>query len=202
MLQNTLILGFFSISAFQDYRNRKINIYFLLTGGIIGLLFHLYSMELSIIEILLGMGIGMMILFFGLWSGGSVGRADGMILVVSGIFLGFEKNVEVFVMGLFLAGITSLFLSVIRRKGRTYRIPFFTGGLSVRNGDGMKEWEASITIEAAIIMSMAMLLFFVIMKLGLQLYDETRTLAGGIIKDQTVNAVKLFYELERVRELF
>lgn len=32
-----------------------------------------------------------------------------MILVVSGIFLGFEKNVEVFVMGLFLAGITSLF---------------------------------------------------------------------------------------------
>ena len=65
----------------------------------------------------------------------------------------------------------------------------------------MKEWEASITIEAAIIMSMA-LLFFVIMKLGLQLYDETRTLAGGIIKDQTVNAVKLFYELERVRELF
>ena len=83
-----------------------------------------YSMELSIIEILLGMGIGMMILFFGLWSGGSVGRADGMILVVSGIFLGFEKNVEVFVMGLFLAGITSLFLSVIRRKGRTYRIPF------------------------------------------------------------------------------
>ena len=65
----------------------------------------------------------------------------------------------------------------------------------------MKEWEASITIEAAIIMSMAMLLFFIIMKLGLQLYDETRTLAG-IIKDQTVNAVKLFYELERVRELF
>ena len=65
----------------------------------------------------------------------------------------------------------------------------------------MKEWEASITIEAAIIMSMAMLLFFVIMKLGLK-YDETRTLAGGIIKDQTVNAVKLFYELERVRELF
>ena len=49
-----------------------------------------------------------------------------MILVVSGIFLGFEKNVEVFVMGLFLAGITSLFLSVIRRKGRTYRIPFAT----------------------------------------------------------------------------
>lgn len=66
----------------------------------------------------------------------------------------------------------------------------------------MKEWEASITIEAAIIMSMAMLLFFVIMKLGLQLYDETRTLAEEIIKDQTVNAVKLFYELERVRELF
>jgi leader peptidase (prepilin peptidase)/N-methyltransferase len=56
--------------------------------------------------------------------GGGVGLADGMILIVSGIFLGFEKNLEVFVAGLFLVGITSLFLSVIKKKGRTYRIPF------------------------------------------------------------------------------
>ena len=124
MLQNTLMLGFFSISAYQDYRKRKINVYFLLTGGIIGLLFHLYSMEFGIIEILFGMGIGIMILLCGFLLGGGVGLADGVILIVSGIFLGFEKNMEVFVAGLFLSGITSLFLSVIKRKGRTYRIPF------------------------------------------------------------------------------
>lgn len=64
MLQNTLILGFFRYLHFRitEIENKYI---FLLTGGIIGLLFHLYSMELSIIEILLGMGIGMMILFLG-----------------------------------------------------------------------------------------------------------------------------------------
>ena len=44
----------------------------------------------------------------------------------------------------------------------------------------MKEWEASITIETAIIMSMAMLLFFVIMKLGLQLIDEREHLQGEL----------------------
>ena len=124
MLQNTLMLGFFSISAYQDYRKRKINVYFLLTGGIIGLVVHLYSMEFDIIEILFGMGIGIMILLYGFLLGGGVGLADGMILIVSGIFLGFEKNLEVFVAGLFLVGITSLFLSVIKKKGRTYRIPF------------------------------------------------------------------------------
>ena len=124
MLQNTLMLGFFSISAYQDYRKRKINVYFLLTGGIIGLLFHLYSMEFGIIEILFGMGIGIMILLYGFLLGGGVGLADGMILIVSGIFLGFEKNLEVFIAGLFLVGITSLFLSGIKKKGRTYRIPF------------------------------------------------------------------------------
>ena len=124
MLQNTLMLGFFSISAYQDYRKRKINVYFLLTGGIIGLLFHLYSMEFDIIEILFGMGIGIMILLYGFLLGGGVGLADGMILIVSGIFLGFEKNLEVFIAGLFLVGITSLFLSGIKKKGRTYRIPF------------------------------------------------------------------------------
>ena len=124
MLQNTLMLGFFSISAYQDYRKRKINVYFLLTGGIIGLLVHLYSMEFDIIEILFGMGIGIRILLYGFLLGGGVGLADGMILIVSGIFLGFEKNLEVFVAGLFLVVITSLFLSVIKKKGRTYRIPF------------------------------------------------------------------------------
>ena len=67
----------------------------------------------------------------------------------------------------------------------------------------MKEWEeASITIEAAIIMSMAMLLFLIVMKLGLQLYGETRILAEDVIKEETLNALKLFYELERVKGLF
>ena len=67
----------------------------------------------------------------------------------------------------------------------------------------MKEWEeASITIEAAIIMSMAMLLFLIVMKLGLQLYGETRTLAEDVINEETLNALKLFYEIERVKGLF
>lgn len=67
----------------------------------------------------------------------------------------------------------------------------------------MKEWEeASITIEAAIIMSMAMLLFLIVMKLGLQLYGETKTLAEDVIKEETLNALKLFYEIERVKGLF
>ena len=80
---------------------------------------------------------------------------------------------------------------------------FFACGLSVRDGNGMKEWEeASITIEAAIIMSMAMLLFLIVMKLGLQLYGETRTLAEDVIKEETLNALKLFYEIERVKGLF
>lgn len=66
----------------------------------------------------------------------------------------------------------------------------------------MKEWEASFTIEAAIIMSMTMLMFLIVMKLGLQLYAETRIFAEEILKQDTVNAVKLFYEIERVRDLF
>lgn len=124
MLQKTLLLGIFSISAYQDYRRRKINIYFLLAAGITGLLIHLFSMEQNITEILSGMGIGFIVLFCGYLMGGAVGGADGMIVVVSGIFLGFEKNMEVFMAGLFLIGLTALFLSVIKRKGRTYRIPF------------------------------------------------------------------------------
>ena len=48
----------------------------------------------------------------------------------------------------------------------------------------MKELEASITIEAAIIMSMTMIIFLVIMRLGLQLYGETRTFAEEMINQE------------------
>ena len=50
--------------------------------------------------------------------------------------------------------------------------------------------------------SMAMLFFLIVMKLGLQLYGETRTLAEDVIKEETLNALKLFYEIERVKGLF
>ncbi len=66
----------------------------------------------------------------------------------------------------------------------------------------MMELEASITIEAAIIMSMAMILFLAVMRLGLQLYGETGTLVEELLKQENVNAVKLFYEIERVSGLF
>lgn len=66
----------------------------------------------------------------------------------------------------------------------------------------MMELEASITIEAAIIISMAMILFLAVVRLGLQLYGETGTLAEEMLKQENVNAVKLFYEIERVSGLF
>ena len=62
--------------------------------------------------------------------------------------------------------------------------------------------EASITIEAAIIMSMAMILILAVMRLGLQLYGETGTLVEELLKQENVNVVKLFYEIERVSGLF
>lgn len=66
----------------------------------------------------------------------------------------------------------------------------------------MMELEASITIEAAIIMSMAMILILAVMRLGLQLYGETGTLVEELLKQENVNVVKLFYEIERVSGLF
>lgn len=51
-------------------------------------------------------------------------------------------------------------------------------------------------------MSMTMIVFLVIMRLGLQLYGETRTFAEEMINQENVNAVKLFYEIERVSGLF
>ena len=70
------------------------------------------------------MGIGVVLLLIA-WTGREcIGAGDGVMLVASGTFLGFWGNLRLLIAALFLAAVAALFLLVIKRKGRNYRMPF------------------------------------------------------------------------------
>lgn len=55
---------------------------------------------------------------------GAVGEGDALVYLLTGVSLGFFRNLELLVCSLFLSALVSVFLLVFRRVGKKYRIPF------------------------------------------------------------------------------
>ena len=53
-----------------------------------------------------------------------IGYGDGAMLMASGIFLGFWRNVELFLTALMLIVPTALFGLIVKHRRKDYRMPF------------------------------------------------------------------------------
>lgn len=124
MCGKLLFLGIASLMAYADWKEQKISLVMLLSGGAAGILVQLAFREQTAAEVICGAGIGGLVLMLALVSREAVGAGDGMILIVAGIILGFWGVLELLMTALLLTGIAALFLLVVKRKGRAYRLPF------------------------------------------------------------------------------
>lgn len=139
-LGNYIILGMLGFYAVEDMKKKKITIHYLPVFAAIGIFMHLYYQNAGILSILGGMLQGMGILVLSLVTRESIGAGDGLILVVTGIYLGAGKNFELFMISLVYAAVFSLGLLVLGRKKRKYEIPFIpfllAGYISIMMGVG------------------------------------------------------------------
>ena len=124
MYGKLLFLGIASLMAYADWKEQKISLVMLLSDGAAGILVQLAFREQTAAEVICGAGIGGLVLMLALVSREAVGAGDGMILIVAGIILGFWGVLELLMTALLLTGIAALFLLVVKRKGRAYRLPF------------------------------------------------------------------------------
>lgn len=123
-MQNIVLLILLIICAVEDLKRKEVTATYILFFGSVGVVLHLVYANCSIYSMLLGMllGIGMMAVSF--LSQGSIGIGDGILLTVTGVYLGGYENLELFLLGLFLAGIWSLGLLVLKKKQRKDKIAF------------------------------------------------------------------------------
>lgn len=118
MLQTYTLLGMLGWCSIEDYRKQRILVYPVLIFGIAGLLLHLYYRNLSIYNLLAGMAVGAGLLVFGYLTR-QVGAGDALVVMVSGIYLGFWENARLFFQGLVFCGLWCLLLLVLgKKKGR------------------------------------------------------------------------------------
>lgn len=124
MIQSVVLLGTLTVAAYRDYKEKKVYICSMMLAASTGVLLHLFYRTPSLADMLAGAGLGVVILILSYVTRQGIGAGDGIVVLVTGIFLGFWQNLELFLTALFLAGFAALFLLVIKRKGRRYRLPF------------------------------------------------------------------------------
>ncbi len=123
MIQSCTLLGMLGWCSVEDIRRKKVLIYPILGFGIIGIVMRMYFQNISIYEMLAGVAIGGVLLVLSIWTK-QMGTGDALVLMVSGIYLGFWENARLFFHGLFLCGVWSLVLLLIRKKRGKDEIAF------------------------------------------------------------------------------
>ena len=119
-MQVWALLGMLGGCSWKDYRRQRVLVCPVLLFGIMGVFCHIFFQEQSIYSLMAGSAIGILLLLLGVWTK-QMGAGDGVIMMVTGIYLGFWDNVQLLLIGLTLSGLWSL-CYVVRSKSITKRI--------------------------------------------------------------------------------
>lgn len=116
-------LIFLAAAAYEDYKTEKISMILIMTGAVISIAAAVINKD-NIMQILYGILTGNAILLIGYASREAVGYGDGLIFIITGIFLGWMNNIVLIAGSLLLAAVCSMILMALRIKKRTDRIAF------------------------------------------------------------------------------
>ncbi len=114
----------YGITAFDDVKTRHIRLAELLLFALIGIVIDIIRQPYSLISILGGVGVGVALLAFSFLSKGKIGVGDALIVMVSGLYLGFINTlVMVWLSSLVAAGF-GIAMIIKKRDTKEREIPF------------------------------------------------------------------------------
>lgn len=123
-MQKMLVLGLLGLCSLEDVKYRRLTVIYILMFGIVGVILHMFAPVCSIYSILWGMLLGIVLILISVVTRGSLGMGDGILLVVTGVYLGGYGNLQLFLYGLLLSALCSLGLLLLKRKKRKDEIAF------------------------------------------------------------------------------
>lgn len=124
MIVKYTLLGMLGICTIEDICKQRVHSMLVLLFGIVGVTVHLLQRQISIYSLLAGAAIGILVMLLSRASKGMIGDGDGLVLMVTGIYLGGVQNMRLLCGGLFLTAICGICLLFLFRRKRTDTIPF------------------------------------------------------------------------------
>lgn len=129
LLSVSLLAGLLGICAFYDIRNHLVPVGLIFLGGIIGLVLYVLQYvddrtTFGIGSLLGGMAFGGIFCLLSKITKEKIGIGDGVLLVTSGIFLGFYQNMCMTLYAFFLVAFYSAILLLVKKVNSKTELPF------------------------------------------------------------------------------
>ncbi len=117
-------MAFLLICAYTDIRDRVIHVRVLLPFLAAGLIPAAFSGRDALISAFAGALCGAVLLILSFITKGAIGEGDGLVLAVTGVYLGFFHNIRLLFLALFLSAIVSVISIFLKGWKKDREIPF------------------------------------------------------------------------------
>ena len=121
----TILMGLFLVlNTICDVRTKKIPLLWLGCFGMIGIIINIFLPEYTVKEIAFGVVIGVALWGISYVTAGQIGNGDGLLFVVTGLFIGGINNFALLFWSTSFCAIAAGVLLFAKKVGRKDRIPF------------------------------------------------------------------------------
>ncbi|MCI8875518.1 MAG: hypothetical protein HFI77_05585 [Lachnospiraceae bacterium] len=124
MLEQYLLLGTLGFHCLEDIKRKQITLMVTLGSAMACLICHIIFQNRSIYNMLGGMLFGGMILLFCILSRGKMGPGDGIVFMLTGLYLGAEENLALMLLSFFFAAGWSFIAICFFHRNKKEKIPF------------------------------------------------------------------------------
>lgn len=119
-----VILIFLGLNAIKDIRKKEISIPAVILWGLGGLVWMFLDSEFGWKTGLAGLIPGIFLAALGVLSRGAVGFGDGLLVMVTGLYLGLQAAAAGLLWGLIICTAWGMILIFLRRGSRNTELPF------------------------------------------------------------------------------
>lgn len=121
---NIMPLIFLIPCSITDFRKKKISMKWCLIGGLGAIGYQLFCKKQQILFLGSSLSIGIILLVIAKISRQSIGYGDGIVFLVLGMWIGIWNSIVLLLFALIGSSIVSLFLILVIKKKKTYKIAF------------------------------------------------------------------------------
>lgn len=120
----SILFGLLIVLAWIDIKTGKVPLILLLPGSAAGFICFLTAGTFSWKSLMGGLAIGGVILLVAVVTRESIGIGDGLVFIMTGLFLGAGRNLALLVLASGLAAAVSVLLMLFGKITKKQRIPF------------------------------------------------------------------------------
>ena len=122
-LIDVLMIGTLLVASWGDWKRKEISVRILLLMTVLASVKAIFFSE-KFLEVMLGLVIGIGFLLISKWTEEQIGYGDSWLILILGLYVGFEKLLILLFTASLGAALFSLIFCVIHKWNRNFTIPF------------------------------------------------------------------------------